>query len=671
MVDLVCTPFADHVARIHRELAAQDAVYDLPRAKWYVPPAGGPDLAVDFHHHRAANPVGPAAGPHGQMAQNLVLSYLAGGRIMELKTVQVNDRLTIPRPCIDATNVGYNVEWSQELRLTESLHEYVGGAMLVHMIRRGGFFPTDAGELAGPAGDVIYDMSVGYDLAGIQSPTVRAFIAGMLDAGDLVARLRDEIPAEYAHLRDLDYPTRLSDTITLSTFHGCPADEIERICMHLIEEYGVGVIVKMNPPMLGKDRLEHLLHDVMGYTEIRVHQPAYTSGLQFDESIAMIRRLDALAKTKGRRCGAKFSNTLEVVNHRDFFTPDNEVMYLSGLPLYVITLALTAEFRAAIGPEIPITFSAGIDQKNFADIVACGIKPVTVCTDLLRPGGYARLPKYLQRLSDDMQRRGAADIDAYILARCGDPEITDPLVAGLANTQVLAESAARDPRYQAAANRSVPKRIDSHLVIFDCITCDKCIPVCPNDANFTYPLAAQRFQFTDYTVSPDGTIEPRGKAREFVTEQSMQIANYADYCNECGNCDTFCPEYGGPFIEKPTFFGSPDEWRRHAGHDGFCVQRGSQGDTIHGRLRGKEAMLTALPDQTSPGYVFAVGGVRVEFDPAGEPVRAALAQPLDSPAHVDMHLFHTLRSLLEGVLDPARINPVNAPLAPRQATGSG
>jgi putative selenate reductase len=98
MVDLVCTPFADHVARIHRELATQDAVYDLPRAKWYVPPAGGPDLAVDFHHHRAANPVGPAAGPHGQMAQNLVLSYLAGGRIMELKTVQVNDRLTIPRP---------------------------------------------------------------------------------------------------------------------------------------------------------------------------------------------------------------------------------------------------------------------------------------------------------------------------------------------------------------------------------------------------------------------------------------------------------------------------------------------------------------------------------------------------------------------------------------------
>ena len=27
------------------------------------------------------------------------------------------------------------------------------------------------------------------------------------------------------------------------------------------------VIVKMNPPMLGQDKLEHLLYDVMGYNE--------------------------------------------------------------------------------------------------------------------------------------------------------------------------------------------------------------------------------------------------------------------------------------------------------------------------------------------------------------------------------------------------------------------
>ena len=35
--------------------------------------------------------------------------------------------------------------------------------------------------------------------------------------------------------------------------------------------------MKMNPPMLGKERLEHLLYDVMGYTELRVNEKAYTS----------------------------------------------------------------------------------------------------------------------------------------------------------------------------------------------------------------------------------------------------------------------------------------------------------------------------------------------------------------------------------------------------------
>ena len=113
MSELVPAPFADLVARLFEEPARQDRLFELDRRRWYLPEPGGPDLSVAFHGTRAGNPSGPAAGPHTQMAQNLLLSYIAGGRILELKTVQINDRLTIPRPCIDMTNVGYNVEWSQ------------------------------------------------------------------------------------------------------------------------------------------------------------------------------------------------------------------------------------------------------------------------------------------------------------------------------------------------------------------------------------------------------------------------------------------------------------------------------------------------------------------------------------------------------------------------------
>ena len=55
--------------------------------------------------------LGPAAGPHTQIAQNLITSYLCGGRFLELKTVQKMDNLVIPKPCIDALDEGYNTEW--------------------------------------------------------------------------------------------------------------------------------------------------------------------------------------------------------------------------------------------------------------------------------------------------------------------------------------------------------------------------------------------------------------------------------------------------------------------------------------------------------------------------------------------------------------------------------
>src|SRR5688500_6830566 len=118
-----------------REHEREGKIFDLPsRRFWRAAP--GLDTSVRFHGRRAANPLGPAAGPQDQMAQNVVLAWLAGSRVLELKTVQVNGRLTIPRPCIDATNVGYNVEWSQELRLAESLREYVAGSMLVDVLRQ-------------------------------------------------------------------------------------------------------------------------------------------------------------------------------------------------------------------------------------------------------------------------------------------------------------------------------------------------------------------------------------------------------------------------------------------------------------------------------------------------------------------------------------------------------
>jgi putative selenate reductase len=653
-MDLVPAKFSDLVRRLYAEMRGQDALFELPRKKWWVPENGEIDLSVTFHGKKAGNACGPAAGPQTQMAQNLVLSYLAGGRIMELKTVQVNDRLKIPRPCIDMTNVGYNVEWSQELLVEESLREYVAGMMLIEILRRDASFV--GGAWAGPPGEVIYDLSVGYDLAGIKSDKVQGFLDGMRDASAVIANLRAEIPEQFEVARGLDFPKQISNTLTLSTFHGCPANEIEKICEFLIAERDLDVIVKMNPPMLGKDRLEHLLYDVMGYTELKVNPSAYTSGLLFEESLGLMSRLETFAKQHGRRVGAKFSNTLEVLNHKEFFTPDNQVQYLSGGPLHVITMTLTDVWRQAVGAHVPISFSAGIDNKNFPLAVACGMVPVTVCSDLLKPGGYGRMPPYLKSLSDAMTKVGARTIDDYVLDAFGQRENArgDVSMVGMLNTTLAAEKAREDARYRAPVNRKAPNRIDSHLHVFDCITCDKCIPVCPNAANFTYPSPLVNFEYHDLLVDSGG-VRSADEVRKFEITRERQIANYADFCNECGNCDTFCPEYGGPFIEKPSFYGSITSWKKASPRDGFFVESDGGKSVIVGRIRGAEYRLT----HSSGSYRYEDGIARVTI--IGPEHRVASVEGSSGAEHrVDMWVYHTLRFLMHGVLDRSVVNQVNS-----------
>ena len=273
---------------------------------------------------------------------------------------------------------------------------------------------------------------------------------------------------------------------------------------------------------------------------------AYTSGLQFDESLGMCGRLTELAKSRGLSFGAKFSNTLEVVNHRDFFPPSEKMMYLSGPPLHVITLTLADEFRQAVGPELPISFSAGVDRKNFANIVACGIVPVTTCTDLLKTGGYGRLPPYLHDLAEgdasgrcarrsttsfstpaaSARRRAATRVQAGWLEHADHRRRNAgrPAVHG------------RQERDGAAADQFAPG---------DCSTASPATSACRSartTRTFSYETPPVDLHYRDVEVAPDGTIAECGDERHFVVERKEQIANFADYCNHCGNCDTFCPE---------------------------------------------------------------------------------------------------------------------------------
>jgi putative selenate reductase len=526
------TPFPMHVlmGRIAHEWETRSRIFDLPIARFWSPEPDV-DLTMTFLGRPAATPLGPAAGPHSQMAQNIVLAWLGGARMFELKTVQIMDELEIGRPCIDMQTIGYNIEWSQELKVHQSLEEYVKAWMAIDMLRR---WDPISGHI-GEAGPHIFDMSVGYDLAGISSATIAGFINGLLDASTEIDRLRPEIPAPFEQWQDLDFGTRIADTVTLSTFHGCPPEEIEGITKHLMTRHGVDVVVKLNPTLLGHPRVHEIVNDTLGYDYVQLDPAAFDADLQFGRGIELIGELREFAAANGRRFGIKLTNTLVVKNHKGFM-PDDP-MYLSGPPLHVLATTLLHELTTALpgvlqtdGGDVQVSFSAGVNRDNVSETVGLGVAPATICSDLLKPGGYGRLAPMLKRLADDMRSAGVSDLAGWrshqneIALSAGRHGAVEHHMSRMLGGDELAT-------YHKEGNEKLPREVDHTLEMWGCVACNFCVTVCPNDAFFRLP-------------TPEGSgIDGR-----------QQYLVFSELCNECGNCMVFCPEVGDPAIIKPRLF---------------------------------------------------------------------------------------------------------------------
>jgi putative selenate reductase len=391
---------------IFGDLDHRDTVLGIPKANFQVP---HPKLSRIMFGHNVAAPLGVAAGPHTQLSQNIVSSWLCGARFIELKTVQILDEIEVSRPCIDAADETYNCEWSQELKLEESFTEYLNGWVLIHAL---------AHKLGLPDPGTHFSMSVGYNLEGIQHPRVQKYLADMRDGGAALAAAIDTVAAIYPGVRDIAIPRELSNQITLSTMHGCPPAEIERIAHYLITELGLHTWVKLNPTLLGPERLRGILNDTLGF-DIEVPDEAFGHDPKWDDAMAMVKSLAKVAEGRENTFGLKLSNTLEVVNHRPVFPANEKMMYLSGRALHPLTLTLAHLVSEELDGKVTLSFCGGADARNFTDLVADGLGPVTVCTDLLKPGGYARLQQYLVNLETAMSEAGTDSLDAFILARSG------------------------------------------------------------------------------------------------------------------------------------------------------------------------------------------------------------------------------------------------------------
>ncbi|MCK4956666.1 MAG: FAD-dependent oxidoreductase, partial [Candidatus Cloacimonetes bacterium] len=76
------------------------------------------------------------------------------------------------------------------------------------------------------------------------------------------------------------------------------------------------------------------------------------------------------------------------------------------------------------------------------------------------------------------------------------------------------------------------------------IVCNKCMEVCPNRANIALYINSIRFKDLNQIIHLDGL------------------------CNECANCETFCPYDSAPYKDKFTLFWSEEDFN-NSENDGF------------------------------------------------------------------------------------------------------
>ena len=321
---------------------------------------------------RIETPFGPAAGPNSQLAQNIIAAYMAGARFFEVKTVQKMDgeelAACVPRPCILANDEGYNQEWSTELTVPQAMDEYIKAWCALKVLSKVYGF--------GDPNGFVFNMSVGYDLEGIKGEKVNTYIEGMKDAtktaifGECKAVLKELFPEESDYIGAID--PRVSRSVTVSTLHGCPPDEIERIASYLITEKHLHTFVKCNPTILGYETARRIL-DGMGYDYIVFDDHHFREDLQWADAVPMFERLQALADSKGLEFGLKLSNTFPVDTTRGEL-PNNE-MYMSGRSLFPLTIEMCHRISRQFKGKMRISFAGGAEYFNCDKLFAAGIGP--------------------------------------------------------------------------------------------------------------------------------------------------------------------------------------------------------------------------------------------------------------------------------------------------------
>jgi putative selenate reductase len=447
------------------EFSGNNSIFGIPEELFFKPEQNRP-FVTEIFGHLLDSPLGVAAGPHSQMAQNIIAAWLTGSRYIELKTIQTLDRINVSKPCIDMQDEGYNCEWSQELTIKESFNEYLNAWIIIHILNHKFGLGSKTGT--------VFNMSAGYNMEGILNSNVQWYFEKMSACGPEIAIKSEEVRSIYPEIDKVLIPGTISDNITLSTMHGCPAEEIEQIAAYFLGKRKLHTLVKLNPTLLGSATVRDILNRKLKFPTV-VPDSAFAHDLKYSDALKMIRSLMAIAGNNSRQFGLKLTNTLESVNIKEVFGNDQKMMYMSGRSLHPLAVNLADKLQKEFNGRLLLSFSAGADAFNISRLISCGFRTVTVCSDLLKPGGYMRLKQYYTELIRNFKTAEAINIDDFIRKSSGKKNLNDAACSTLSEyASIVSDSKAY------VRNYIKPPNIKSNRVLasFDCISAP-CRDTCP------------------------------------------------------------------------------------------------------------------------------------------------------------------------------------------------
>ena len=513
-------------------------------------------------------PVGPAAGPHTQLAQNIAAAYYTGSRFFELKTVQVMDgaelSACVNKPCIKADDECYNCEWSTELYVPQALEEYIKAWFLCKvMAKEFGLGSMDGFQ---------FNISVGYDLAGIQSEKIDNFLNTMKQAQDSdIFKSCKSYLLEHTDLfenvtaEDIESISgEICNSVTISTLHGCPPQEIERIAMYLITEKGFHTFIKCNPTLLGYEYARKTM-DEMGYDYVAFGDFHFKDDLQYEDAVPMLTRLMKVCQERNLEFGVKITNTFPVdVKQNEL---PSEEMYMSGKSLYPLSISLAAKLAKEFDGKLRISYSGGADYHNIKGIVDAGIWPVTVATTLLKPGGYDRMTQMAELLEEE-----------NVVFAGVDP----------AKTAKLAEDAKTSPYHVKAVKPLPSRKLKKQVPLLDCFTAP-CKEGCPIHQDITAYLQ----------LVNEGRYE---EAFEVITEKNPLPFITGTICSHA--CMSKCTRN---FYEEPVHIRAMKLIAAENGYDAFMEKL-----TAPAVIRsGKAAVIGGGPAGMAAAYFLRRAGMEV------------------------------------------------------------